>query len=183
MALMKNIVLIAKNPKNLGMKVDGKQFKASVPTEANRYQIKKLMLTAAHHYNIYEELEVDGIIYHIPLNIHNINKDNTDECIKQYAVGVGGQIVEEPTKNKPESTIVPQTHIVEDVQEEEPVVDEVVEDVQEEEYINEVVEDELVVADPVQEQPKQQSFQQQKKQFKQVKTQQQQKYNKNNKQY
>ena len=180
MALMKNVILIAKNPKNVGIKIDGKQFKAGEATAANQYQIKKLMVNAAAFFKIYEELEVDGVTYHVPLNIHNVNKDNTDECVAQYAVG-NKPVTEAPAKVvKPEPAVVAAP-----VVEEEPVVEEVEvveEEVVEEEVVEEKepVQEEVPVQQPVQEQkqqPKQQQFQQQKKQFKQVKTHQQ-NYNK-----
>lgn len=177
MALMKNVILIAKNPKNVGIKIDGKQFKAGEATAANQYQIKKLMVNAAAFFKIYEELEVDGVTYHVPLNIHNVNKDNTDECVAQYAVG-NKPVTEAPVKVvKPEPVVVAAP-----VVEEEPVVEEVEEVVEEEVVVaEEVVEEEPVqeevpVQQPVQQQ-KQQPVQQQKKQFKQVKTHQQ-NYNK-----
>ena len=189
MALMKNVILIAKNSNNLGIKIDGKQFKAGEATAANQYQIKKLMINAAAFFKIYEELEVDGVTYHIPLNIHNINKDNTDECVAQYAVG-NKPVIEAPVKVvKPEPVVVAAPVVEEEpvvvaapVVEEEPVVEEVEEVVEEEVVVTEeVVEEEPVqeevpVQQPVQQQ-KQQPVQQQKKQFKQVKTHQQ-NYNK-----
>ena len=78
MAIIKKIFLEPKDPKCLGIKIDGVQYPARTAKEANAYQIKRLL--SNNQYKVYEELVVDGITYHIPLSIKNFDTDNTSEC-------------------------------------------------------------------------------------------------------
>lgn len=175
MAIIKKIFLEPKDPKCLGIKIDGVQYPARTAKEANAYQIKRLL--SNNQYKVYEELVVDGITYHIPLSIKNFDTDNTSECTtsnmeieipsveeEEVVESIPEQLVEEEQKEAEvadkveitDSAVVTETH-------EEPVQVEQDEEIKEKEAaVEQVVSDKVEVkkqAAPVQ--PKKQPVQQQ----------------------
>lgn len=103
MAIIKKIFLEPKDPKCLGIKIDGVQYPAKTAKEANGYQIKRLL--SNNQYKVYEELVVDGNTYHIPLSIKNFDTDNTSECTTSNMVIEIPSAEEEVVESIPEQLV------------------------------------------------------------------------------